>query len=700
MAHICIVTPDIIGPIRNGGIGTACFHLARYLVGSLGHRVTILFTGPVETGSVTDWKAEYLQRYGIELFTQDDLPPAPEHPVHGGQPLTIRSLRVHWWLSERQFDQVHFQEWQANGFIAIRAKRCGLAYSRTLLTCTLHSSTEWIHEGSRRFAGNAEHDMLLQYAERYSAQHADIAITPSRHMADWCAAHGWGLESPVVIPYVYEEAMPADGGAAVSVEELCFFGRLETRKGLELFLEAIGLLLRERPAPSLPKLTFLGKQGMVAAGPAKVAINAIAKQHGLNVKILDSFSASEAIAYLRGRPGRVAVLPSLLDNLPYTVIECLQHRIRFIASNVGGIPELVASDSHLFTPTPRALAAKLRSIVEHGIGPVPSGYSATEAREGWARVVATPPPDVPRRQVLPEDVTVCIAHYNYGQYLPSLLASLERQTVQGFSVIVVDDGSTDAESVRVFRELRHRYGENSRWSFVEKNNGGIGETRNHAASLATTSCLAFMDADNEAEPSMIEVMCRSMSASRVDCLTCHMRSFADLSAHEPRRIVYHYIPTGPCLEAGVFSNCFGDANFIVRAEAFWSIGGFGLQRDASFEDWEFLARLSLHGFRQDVIPAPLFLYRHTPGGFSRTTSQYLNHRRIITAYGAFLPEWGRRLLRDTYASVKPDLHEIVAGKKRNRIGMLRRLERSIRKRRNALLAGLRSKVRTDRPPIT
>jgi hypothetical protein len=70
--------------------------------------------------------------------------------------------------------------------------------------------------------------------------------------------------------------------------------------------------------------------------------------------------------------------------------------------------------------------------------------------------------------------------------------------------------------------------------------------------------------------------------------------------------------------------------------------------------------------------------------------------RIVAAYGEFLPEWGRRLLRDTYASVKP-----VFGKRpqQKRPGMLRRLERSIRKRRKAFLMKVRSKGRADRLPI-
>ena len=39
---ICIVTCDTVGPIRNGGIGTAYYSLARMLAAA-GHRVTVLY---------------------------------------------------------------------------------------------------------------------------------------------------------------------------------------------------------------------------------------------------------------------------------------------------------------------------------------------------------------------------------------------------------------------------------------------------------------------------------------------------------------------------------------------------------------------------------------------------------------------------------------------------------------------------------
>lgn len=693
MTRICIVTPDIIGPIRNGGIGTACFHLAKYLSDSLGHEVSLLFTGPVEIGTAAGWREHYHTAHGINFYSLNDLDPESDLPCHNGHWFITRSRRIHEWLSRQRFDQVHFQEWQANGFIAVQAKRCGLAHDATLLTCTLHSSTEWINEGGRLFVTAPHQETLLKYAERYAARHADITITPSQHMADWCQARGWQLRDPQVIPYLFETDAAAPASTTSTVDELCFFGRLETRKGLEIYTAALEKLSAADPDRVLQTLTFLGKEGTVSEGPAKAFLRRFATRGQFTVKLIDNLASAEAIAYLQSRPGCVAVLPSLLDNLPYTVIECLQHGIRFIASDVGGIPEMVAGRSHLFEPTANALAVKLDEIIANGLGPVPSRYARDRAREKWSEITRRRPVAPPPRSVTPADVTICIAHYNYGRYLPDLLDSLERQTVQDFAVVVVDDGSTDPASKAAFWQLRDKHAANSRWTFVEKPNGGIGETRNHAASLANTDYLVFMDADNEAEPEMVEVMVRAMAANPVDCLTCFMRAFADNSPTDAKKIIYQYTPTGPCLEAGLFSNCFGDANFIVRKDTFLAVGGFGLRRDASFEDWEFLARLSLRGHSQDVIPQPLFLYRHTPGGFSRTTSSYLNHMRIIQAYGEALPDWAGRMLCDIYAPIVPAAvpREQRGGLHGPRIGLLRKLERSLRRRRKKFFARMKSR---------
>src|SRR4051812_46703028 len=58
--RICLVTPDINGPVRNGGIGTACEAIAR-IAQEAGHDVTILFSRDdyTETLPIAEWVAFY-----------------------------------------------------------------------------------------------------------------------------------------------------------------------------------------------------------------------------------------------------------------------------------------------------------------------------------------------------------------------------------------------------------------------------------------------------------------------------------------------------------------------------------------------------------------------------------------------------------------------------------------------------------------
>lgn len=43
---------------------------------------------------------------------------------------------------------------------------------------------------------------------------------------------------------------------------------------------------------------------------------------------------AEAISYLRAEPGRIALLPTLLDNSPYSVMECIALQVRTSKSSV------------------------------------------------------------------------------------------------------------------------------------------------------------------------------------------------------------------------------------------------------------------------------------------------------------------------------------------------------------------------------
>jgi glycosyltransferase involved in cell wall biosynthesis len=653
----CIVTPDFIGPIKNGGIGTACYELASFLSGDLGAKVTILFTGPMINNDARHWKAHYASTKGWSFVWLDD-----ESPQKGGlsfynnTPWFVeRARRIDVWLRDRVFDQIHFQEWQANGFCAAQAKEQGIAHLQTFITCTVHSPHQWINEGARAFPTKGIEDLLQHYCERYSACKADLTVFPSRHMLEWAQSKKWTPQSFCIAPYVYQTTASQSQRRddVRPIEELCFFGRLESRKGLELYLSALEVVINTKGTRFLPRLSFLGKVGVVNGMNAKDYLEEFARKHDLKINVLTSFDAASAIAYLGSDAGRVAVTPSLVDNLPYTVIECVEKNIPILASAVGGIPEIIASKQHLFEPRLASLVTKIVDSIERGVGPAKRAYSSESARTAWTEITRKSSQRQKSRIVEGTDITICIAYYNYGQYLPELLSSLATQSVQGFKVVVVNDGSTDRESNEVFGRMRDQFSMRDGWFFTHQENSGIGATRNVAASLAETKYIVFMDADNVAKPEMVEKMAQSMSYTEADCLTCYMEGFKDGDCSTAGAPVYEFLPTGGCVEAGLFMNVCGDANFIVKKHVFNALGGFTVDRTASFEDWEFLARLMLGGFRLDVIPEILFRYRHTEQGFSRSTSAYLNHRRVVNAYAAHLPDWGGGVIESAYKLMVP-----------------------------------------------
>ena len=516
----------------------------------------------------------------------------------------------------------------------------------------MHSCQEWINEGSLRLPSGGVEYMLQKHCEKYSAEHADITIFPSQYMKEWCDLKQWKCNNPKVIPYHYKTEKHYDkSGEREKIIELCFFGRLETRKGIEIFLKAIELLKGKINKNSLPKITLMGKTGMVGSIKSEDYIREFCLNSNIELSIQNNFTSEEALEYLCVK-GRCAVIPTIQDNLPYVVIECVERSIPLIASRVGGIPEIIESKNHLFEPNPQALADKMYDVIENGIAEPVKNYSADKAAAGWDLISQQIPNNKASNHWKASDVTICIAYYNYGKYLPLLLSSLDRQTVSGFAIIVVNDESTDNFSNKVFEDLKYKYRGNDSWVFLNKKNGGIGETRNHAASHAKTDLIVFMDADNEAEENMIYNMICGMNASHADCLTCHMTGFADDNEGD-KDLVYSYAPTGGPLEAGIFTNCLGDANFIIKREVFQKLGGFNTERNTSYEDWEFLLHLLLEGYSLDVIPENLFLYRHTEVGFSRNTSVALNHLRVINRLKNYLPSYAFSAIKDLYSVINP-----------------------------------------------
>lgn len=642
---ICIVTCDIVGPIRNGGIGTAYYSLARLLAGA-GHRVTVLYAlgRYCEQRTIEHWIDQY-RTMGIEFV------PAPDDLDVRGHPAIKIAHAVHRWLKERRFDIVHVHEWRGIGFYALTAKREGLALQESLVCVGAHSPVLWHKEGMNELASAEE--LEVDFMERQSVALADVLWSPSQHMLHWMRREGWQLPRRVMTRQyvVLQERRPDPSPEpAAPVRELVFFGRLETRKGLDVFCDAIDRLTMHGVA--VPRITFLGKPASVGGLPSEQYLQRRAERWQTRWQIIGDRDRDSALAYL-AEPGRLAVLPSRIDNLPYTVLECLASGIPFIASNTGGIPEMIRDDDRptvLFDLTAASMAEHLQRALTVGARAVKPRIPFDRANRDWVdwhtRVRRGRPSQ--RRPERTPLVSVILTHFNRPQLLAQAIDSLRRQSYPDVEVVLVDDGSDLPEAVRYVASLEQEF-EARGWRIVRQANRYLGAARNRGVREARGVYLLFMDDDNVAEPHEVSTFVRAAEASGADILTCFLRVFQGTGPAASDDGTYVWPFLGAAVTPGVTRNSFGDANAFVRRSVFERVGGFTEDVGIGCEDWEFFARATLSGCRLLVVPEALVRYRRSAQGMLSTTSRQANRMRALRPYFAHVPPPLRGLLHLAHA---------------------------------------------------
>ncbi|MEK0085643.1 glycosyltransferase [Benzoatithermus flavus] len=681
---ICIATIDIHGPIRNGGIGTAYTKLA-LLLAQAGHEVTIAFLlgERCEQGSISRWQQWYAER-GVTFE-----PALLDHKLRFyAPPQRAESYLTYLWLRSRPvtYDVVHFPEWRGYGYYAMLAKRLGLDFQDTTFCVGTHSPTLW-HTLGNHEPVNHFHQLDVNFLEAQSIALADLVVSPSRYMLDWIREQGWTLpERTLVLPNVMLDrplARPAGGGAPVS--ELVFFGRLEERKGLALFCDAVDRLVPVLQRPLT--ITFLGKPGDIRGerGDAYAAKRAAAWP--FPCRTIPDKDRDGALAYLAA-PGRLAVMPSLVENSPYTVLECLTARIPFLAAGVGGIPELIAPedrDRACFVPQPQLLADKLAQALAAPNLPVRCAFDIEANHRAWlelhgrlGRERRTRPAATAARP-LPL-VSVCMTTRNRPELLARALDSVRAQDYPHFEVVLVDDGSDRPEALAYLDRLEPEF-ERRGWRIVRQANRYPGAARNAAVAQARGTYVKFMDDDNVTDPDELSTFVKAALASDADILTCVLRPFEgdDPTARtDPVEVLW--LPAGANVALGAFENCFGDVNALIRKEAFEALGGFSEDYGVGHEDWELFARAALKGFRLYVVPRPLVRYRVSKSGVQSSTSVHANYARSLRPYLGAVPPGLRdalRLAQATFIQMHPASAGLLVRRKKDPAKELDRIKRSV-----------------------
>ena len=634
--RVCIVTPDVIGPVKNGGIGTHVYYLATMLANN-DFDVTIFFTA-YTSGQYKKW-IEFYKKININFVSIETI--KEEYPIDADPALKISYL-TYSYLKEKKFDYIHFQEWLGNGFCTIQSKKTTDNFKNALITVTMHSPSDWAREGMGEWSNNYLVDLKTSYYEKNCVKNCDLLLAPSKYMFDWAINNKWDLnENRRVVPNCYKSVKKYNFEEP-DISKLIFFGRLEKRKGLDIFCKAVKNVVKTK---KIDKIIFLGKIGYVDGLRADKYIKQDFKENDSDFKyeILDNLDSFEAMNYIKKENG-VVIIASSMDNYPYTVVECIENNVNFIASNVGGIPEMV-DEAVLFDYSISSLTNAILDLDKIKFKKLKHKYSNQISESKWLEInnISSLHDDKIKDKILEEKplVSLCVTYYNYGKYLPYTLDSISKSKYSNYEVIIVDDSSNDEYSIKVLEKMKEIYNLPN-WHFYKKTNGGCADTKNYAASMANGEYLIFVDSDNIEMDCTIDKFLYGMFSSNCDCLSSYFYTFiSDEEANRNNIIKISTFP-GDMKEICMLQNVFGDSNLIIKKKVFDEIGGFPSERKI-YDDWVLQMRLSLSGYKVDVIPEKLFYYRESKEGLSRNINKTISHKNVLKYYYEFIPDYQRQL---------------------------------------------------------
>ena len=644
--RVCVATPDILGPIKNGGIGTAFHYLAR-LLAERGHDVVIAYVNrnASDTNLMEETRTFYA-RLGVAFET---IVPRPVSVTPLAQVAAPTWALLDWLRArERGFDIVHVSDWHGLGYGPLLARSLGLAFGATHFVVHGHGPTLWNVEGNRQLL-STERELGWVFMERRSIELADTVTCGSAYLLEWMREAGYALPAR---SFVWPNPFPAPDPSPVAaaeraardgarLEEVVFFGRLEPRKGIVLFVDAIDRLVRQGRAPA--RVTFLGGRSVRIDGPGLIRDSA--RGWPVEVRKFTDFGTEEAVAYL-SKPGRLAVLPSLQENSSLAVTECLHAGIPFVAAATGGTPELVAPEDRaraLVPPDHIALGERIADLASTPLRAVRPRWDFERSLDVWARwhdqsapLEAVAGRFAERARAADAGtplVTVCLVHHERPKLVRMAVDSVVAQDYPALEAVLVDDGSESAEALAALDALEVEFGERG-WRVIRQENRFKGAVRNTAAAAARGEWLLFLDDDNVLFPDAVSRLVRAARFSGADCVpAASIRFFGD---GDPRTDPGSHGPPirflGAARAWSHFHNVVGDTCALVRREVFEAVGGFSEEYRVGLEDLSFFNRLIRSGRRIEPMPDPAYYYR-----FAQTSTMSLNRSAETTQFGVLAP---------------------------------------------------------------
>jgi glycosyltransferase involved in cell wall biosynthesis len=195
------------------------------------------------------------------------------------------------------------------------------------------------HGGSLHYSRRSPLGIFYLTAERLLAGRTDLFLFESAYGASVFAEK---VGTPrALVRVVHNGVLDADRVPVVpaaDAADIVFIGELRDIKGIDVLIDALGSLARGGRTVTV---------AIVGEGPDAAALRERAAKQGIAdaTRFLGALPAREGF-----RRGRLLVVPSKHESLPYIVLEAGAAGVPMLATNVGGIPEIVGLDAGRLLP--------------------------------------------------------------------------------------------------------------------------------------------------------------------------------------------------------------------------------------------------------------------------------------------------------------------------------------------------------------
>lgn len=373
------------------------------------------------------------------------------------------------------------------------------------------------------------------------------------------------------------------------------------------------------------------------------------------------------VAHTHISTAHVVLVPSLFDNLPYTVLEAMGMGKVVLASTQGGHKEVIQpgvtgflfdhhiknsfeqnlkhilqlSDSELQTVGRTAQTSiqdlcSFDRIYSEKISLINSYLNQKTSRKNFPYCVpllndATEADEYHYQSDML--LSVVIPYYNMGDYITDCVKSVLASDYERIEVIIIDDGSTTEKDRAMLSEIEATYPV----TVFRKANEGLPETRNLGALKAKGAYMAFLDADDTVNPTYYSKAIQVLAKyDNVHFVGSWVQYFGESNDCWPS-----FTPELPYL---LIHNMVNSSSLVYKKDSFIKAGLNDKALVYGMEDWDSVISMVSQGKRGVVLPDLLFNYRIRKDSMARqfTTVKrlYLNkyiaqkHRSIYNQYGA------------------------------------------------------------------